>query len=298
MQNKTLWWFLLAAWIGVSTYWHVCKIKELCDAPLVNTQPAAASNAPVSSPLAISDDSELNLHTPGNYGFAKSEATANSAAFKSEIDSLMRYMLANPNKRVTITGSYSQEETNTTTFPDLGIARASDVKKYFVNQGLPDSIFTLKSQLNNNIVFLQDSLKGGIDFTFSNFQPIATENDLANAQKYESIFKPMDLYFPTASADYIKTNENAVFLAEAKKYLTLNKDKKLKLTGHTDNEDSAEWNLTLSKKRALAAKKQFVAAGIAADRIITDGKGESEPKASNDTPEGKRANRRVTIVVQ
>lgn len=298
MQNKTLWWFLLAAWIGVSTYWHVCKIKELCDAPLVSTQPAAASNAPVSSPLTISDGPELNLHTPGNYGFAKSEATANSAAVKSEIDSLMRYLLANPNKRITITGSYSPEETNTTTFPDLGIARASDVKKYFVNQGLPDSIFTLKSQLNNEMVFVQDSLKGGIDFTFSNFQPNATENDLANAQKYESIFKPMDLYFPTASADYIKTNENAVFLAEAKKYLTLNKDKKLKLTGHTDNEDSAEWNLTLSKKRALAAKNQFVAAGIAADRIITDGKGESEPKASNDTPEGKRANRRVTIVVQ
>ena len=70
------------------------------------------------------------------------------------------------------------------------------------------------------------------------------------------------------------------------------------MTGHTDDEDSAEWNLVLSKRRANVIKKQFIAIGIPSERILTIGKGESEPKAANNTPEGKRTNRRVTIVVR
>jgi OOP family OmpA-OmpF porin len=37
MQKNTLPWLIaLTAWIAGSTYWHVCKIKEVCDEPLQN----------------------------------------------------------------------------------------------------------------------------------------------------------------------------------------------------------------------------------------------------------------------
>jgi OOP family OmpA-OmpF porin len=298
-NNKTLWWILLIGWMGGSTYWHVCKIKQLCDAPLststVNTDTHAPT--PTITPFTIVDGTELNLQSSGNFGFAKSGAEANMNAVKAEIDSLASFAAANPGKIITITGLYASQETNTTSFPNLGIARAAGIKTYLMSKGLPDSVFVLNGKLTDDIVFSPDSMSGGIDFTFAK-RIAATENDLASEQKYESIFKPMDLYFPAASAEYIKTDENKKFLAEAKKFLADNKDKKLLLTGHTDSDDSEAWNLTLSKKRANIVKAKFVALGMPADRILTTGKGESEPKAPNDTPAGKRANRRVTIVVQ
>ncbi|SEJ68205.1 OmpA-OmpF porin, OOP family [Dyadobacter koreensis] len=298
-NNKTLWWILLIGWMGGSTYWHVCKIKQLCDAPLSTSTVDTDTNTPTISitPLTIADGTEFNLQSPGNFGFAKSGADANLSGVQAEIDSLASFAAANPGKIITITGLYTSEETNSTTFPNLGVARAAGIKKYLTGKGLPDSLFVLNGKLSDGIVFDPDSMSGGIDFTFAK-RIAVTETDLANEQKYESIFKPLDLYFPAASAEYIKTAENEKFLKEAKKFLSDNNDKKLLLTGHTDSDDSAEWNLKLSKKRANIVKAKFVALGMPADRIITNGKGEAEPKASNDSPAGKRANRRVTIIVQ
>lgn len=124
-----------------------------------------------------------------------------------------------------------------------------------------------------------------------------TEDDLAKQAKYTSVFKPMDLYFRTNEANYIKTDENQKFLDEAKAYLAEHKDKSLSLTGHTDSDGADDANLKLSERRANDVKKQFTAKGFNAEQLTTDAKGETQPAASNDTPEGKKANRRVTIVV-
>jgi OOP family OmpA-OmpF porin len=298
-NNKTLWWILLIGWIGGSTYWHICKIKLLCDAPLLTTEASTHTHTPTSTitPLSIVDGTDLNLHSPYNFGFAKSGAEANLTSVQAEMDSLASFAASHPGKIITITGLYAAQETNVTAFPNLGIARAHSIKTYLTGKGLPDSMFVLNGKLMDDIIFSPDSMRGGIDFTFAKRLAV-TENDLANEQKYESIFKPLDLYFPAASAEYIKTDENRKFLEEAKKFLANNKDKKLLLTGHTDSDDSESWNLTLSRKRANIVKAKFVALGMPANRISTIGKGESEPKSSNDTPEGKRVNRRVTIVVQ
>jgi OOP family OmpA-OmpF porin len=291
-------WILLIAWAGGSTYWHLCKIKELCDMPVKaaveNTMPQTTE--PALSPLTISDGSLLDLRSAGNFSFAKSEAKANLGFVKNEIDSLAAYALRYPGKVITITGLYSPEETNITSFPDLGTARAAEIKSYLRGKGLPDSAVVIRGKRSDGIVFVRDSLQGGIDFSFTD-RVAAPENELAKEQKYESIFKPIDLYFSSASTDYIKTEENEKFVAEAKKFLAENKDKKLLLTGNTDSDGSEPLNLALSKKRANIVKARFVAMGMPADRIITDGKGETSPKVPNDSPAGKRANRRVTIVV-
>ena len=98
--------------------------------------------------------------------------------------------------------------------------------------------------------------------------------------------------------DYIKTADNQKFVKEAKKYLDANKDKKLLLTGHTDNVGNEASNEILSGKRAGQAKRQLIAAGLPESQLVTDAKGQASPKASNETTEGKAANRRVSIVIQ
>ncbi len=72
---------------------------------------------------------------------------------------------------------------------------------------------------------------------------------------------------------------------------------KLKIVGHTDADGSDDANLKLSKARAEAVKNALVSIyKVSADRLETDGKGESEPVGDNSTSDGKAKNRRVEFI--
>lgn len=68
-------------------------------------------------------------------------------------------------------------------------------------------------------------------------------------------------------------------------------------TGHTDSIGSDAYNQKLSIRRAQAVKAFLVSKGLKADRVFTDGKGEKQPVASNQTREGRAKNRRVEVEV-
>ena len=71
---------------------------------------------------------------------------------------------------------------------------------------------------------------------------------------------------------------------------------KFAIEGHTDNVGSDAHNQTLSEKRAASVKAYLVNAGVAANRLTTQGFGASHPVSSNDTALGRSQNRRVEIV--
>jgi OmpA-OmpF porin, OOP family len=71
---------------------------------------------------------------------------------------------------------------------------------------------------------------------------------------------------------------------------------KLRIEGHTDSTGDAAKNLDLSKRRAESVKGALVKLGISADRLMTEGFGQTKPMASNDTPQGRAENRRVEFV--
>lgn len=74
---------------------------------------------------------------------------------------------------------------------------------------------------------------------------------------------------------------------------------KLKIVGHTDSDGNDDANLKLSKSRADAVKNVLVSIyNVPADRLITEGKGESEPVGDNTTVDGKAQNRRVEFIKQ
>jgi OOP family OmpA-OmpF porin len=67
--------------------------------------------------------------------------------------------------------------------------------------------------------------------------------------------------------------------------------------GHTDSIGTDAYNQKLSIRRAEAVKAYLQAKGIEANRIYTEGKGESQPVADNKTSAGRAKNRRVEIEV-
>nr|WP_299382351.1 OmpA family protein [Allomuricauda sp.] len=67
--------------------------------------------------------------------------------------------------------------------------------------------------------------------------------------------------------------------------------------GHTDSAGSDEYNWHLSQQRAESVTKYLVAQGISAGRFTTKWYGETQPRESNDTAEGKAKNRRVELAI-
>lgn len=67
------------------------------------------------------------------------------------------------------------------------------------------------------------------------------------------------------------------------------------IEGHTDSDGSNELNQTLSENRAAAVVNYLVENGIAKDRLMSTGFGETKPIASNKTRSGKAQNRRVEV---
>jgi len=71
----------------------------------------------------------------------------------------------------------------------------------------------------------------------------------------------------------------------------------IQVEGHTDSDGSESYNLKLSQARAEAVVKFLVGAGFDPSRLVAKGFGESLPIDTNDTFEGKAANRRVEFTI-
>lgn len=71
----------------------------------------------------------------------------------------------------------------------------------------------------------------------------------------------------------------------------------VEVAGHTDSTGSDQLNQALSERRAQAVAGYLSTHGVKSQRLITIGAGEAHPVASNDTEQGKAANRRVELTI-
>ena len=114
--------------------------------------------------------------------------------------------------------------------------------------------------------------------------------------KKDKLEIPGQIVFESGSA--ILKPESDAALNQLKQYLDETpRVTKLRIEGHTDNVGQAAANETLSGQRALAIKAALVAKGVAKERLLAVGFGQSKPIADNTTEEGKAKNRRTEFHV-
>ncbi len=72
---------------------------------------------------------------------------------------------------------------------------------------------------------------------------------------------------------------------------------KIEIKGHTDNVGSEEYNMELSRQRAEAVYNYLIKNGISPSKLSFSYYGMSQPITTNDTPEGRKENRRVEFEI-
>lgn len=70
------------------------------------------------------------------------------------------------------------------------------------------------------------------------------------------------------------------------------------VVGHADADGSDDYNLDLSRRRASSVAQYLVNRNVLPARLFVEGRGESQPVASNATAQGKAQNRRVEITIR
>jgi len=104
-----------------------------------------------------------------------------------------------------------------------------------------------------------------------------------------------DVLFATGSAD-LKSGSRQT-LDKLTAFLQAYPKREVQIDGYTDNVGSADYNQGLSERRADSVRDALTRMGIARERILTKGLGESSPVADNDTAGGRQQNRRVEVIV-
>lgn len=104
-----------------------------------------------------------------------------------------------------------------------------------------------------------------------------------------------NVFFETGSA--VLLPESKTELDKLKKLLEENPALGIKINGHTDNVGAETDNQVLSEARAKAVQDYLAQNGIDPSRLSHAGYGESQPVSDNETPEGRRQNRRTEFVV-
>jgi outer membrane protein OmpA-like peptidoglycan-associated protein len=108
---------------------------------------------------------------------------------------------------------------------------------------------------------------------------------------------PGELLFAQGS-DQVQTAAAYDTLAKVAEVIGMYDDREVLIIGHSDARGDAARNRQLSERRAERVKQILVNSfEIEADRLSTEGLGDTLPIASNATPEGRRANRRVEVLI-
>jgi chemotaxis protein MotB len=199
--------------------------------------------------------------------------------------------------------SFLKENNNTMIgqLKDLSVissSQAESIKKSLDNIGAKDSyIQTLQKEINN-----KDSLNMALVMNLKGALKDVNDQDIDVKVEKGVVFISISDKMLFKSGSYTVTDKAMSVLGKVAQVLNSKPDMEFLVEGHTDNvpikNDCILDNWDLSAKRATSVvrilQNQF---NIDPKRMTAGGRSEYLPVASNDTPDGKSANRRTRIVI-
>ena len=297
-MNKTLFYILLAClilWLILGTIFFKNRI---CGTSAPVKENTTAVVAPVAKDrLLIQDGTAFKTTAANHFDFNQSTynyLTPLAAGVDASLDKTAAYLKANPNRSMMVTGLYKEEETNGSVFPNLGLARANEIKKALASLGVPaQQLLTGSKLLGANM-----SLKDGVLLDGANFSFTETTDDLAErlaAIKARLNANPVTIYFKTGEQNVNLTAAQRTDFSDLVFYLDNVSNSNLEVGGHTDNKGDLAMNTRLSRKRAEFVQNYLTNNGLDAKRLSAQGYGPNTPIADNATAAGRAKNRRVEV---
>lgn len=234
-----------------------------------------ASGPTVSDGITLQDGSETIASSKFGIPY-DGNAYSYNTPFGEGVDDFLAetvtYLKGNPDKQLVINGYYHGEEENNSIFPNLGIARANQLKNLLIEKGVPSRQFALNGIKVGDGFNFSDGYSNGISFGLAQM-----EEEAAPTMSIKNI----NLYFPTGQSVIPLDAKQREFFAELTRYLDYFPDKKVMVTGHTDNQGERASNIRLGTRRANFAADYLVKNGINRNQITTSSKGPDEPIADN-----------------
>ncbi len=240
--------------------------------------------------IAEAETTHFNFRTSG-----EQYITPVSSEVNGVVDKTANYLKANPSKAVQITGWYTEKETNSSTMQNLGLARASHVKRLFSNKGIADAQLTMDGQIENDMVVLGDTLlRGPITLSIINKQNNGI--DYASLkQKFQG--NPIVVQFDTSNDHPSLDQTQRKDIGDLIYYIKNVPNSSIDISGHSDNRGNRNTNINKSKVRAEFIKDYLVDNGLVAARANVIAVGPDKPIATNNTSAGRAQNRRVEITL-
>ncbi|MEP7268199.1 MAG: OmpA family protein [Saprospiraceae bacterium] len=189
-----------------------------------------------------------------------------------------------PGQVLELIGGYFEKENKIMATGDLGLIRASKVKALFSGKMAVEDI---KIRSKN---------WGDTTHVIGTLDDAVTSRAIYMNDHVKELDDKALIYFKFASNAGISDNLVDQYTTNLAGKLKSNADQ-LIITGHTDDDASAEHNMKLGLMRAQIIKDLLVSKGVKSSRIKVKSKGEEQPIAPNDTEENRKLNRRVEIEV-
>ncbi len=173
----------------------------------------------------------------------------------------------------------------------LSLKRAESVADYLISTGINEDQVRAIGRGSKEPIASNDTREGRMQNRRVDIMVVAEVRSL------DTLIFPSVALFERKSA--VLTGQGQALLEKnlqtAKELLS--RATYIEIVGHTDDRGEASDNMKLSRLRAASVRDYLIKEGVDASKIITTGKGETRPIASNDTKEGRARNRRVEILV-
>lgn len=181
-----------------------------------------------------------------------------------------------------------------------GEVRIADAQIVFVGDGTSESVEAIRRAFAEPPAPFRarlDVTVDGIDLQHPELQGLNLQRGDADtcASAFDRVMERNVINFTTGSAAIDPSSRR---ILDALASVALRCDRfSIEVAGHTDSQGAHDLNMTLSTERAEAVAAYLASQGVERGRLTARGYGSERPRASNTTPEGQAANRRIEFNV-